>query len=313
MVTRLPQEFDGWNQNISDDQRCDVEERERDAILTFLNRLPYSIAQATELKGYARSKNGRAVDDDEHEKVIQSVFRRLRFGVDWCVTNNIGTPKWLDDEINQRKKSAKESATRQAKPFRPPSPECSAVWLLVILKRLATGETESAKQMLSTFGPGVALKDTVLRFQSMILKAHETKFHPELMAVLPDVPRAGPNRSVTQDSADGKNSVVPPSRVRQDKGGGKRSEEADDPKLPARLVFAKAVYEWAISTIPGADNMTIPNLFDAIQIHPDLTSEFLDRLPDNSATFGKYLKDAGIDRYNTNGGRKRRQSRKPKV
>ena len=116
----------------------------RDAIRRFIDRLPNSLEVATERLGYARSESGRAINADEHEKVVEFVFRRLRFGVEWCVEKKIGTLKWLDFEIERYANGLKESALRQSKPFRPPSPERSAVWLLVILKRLASGDTETA-------------------------------------------------------------------------------------------------------------------------------------------------------------------------
>ena len=159
----------------------------RDAIRRFIDRLPNSLEVATERLGYARSESGRAINADEHEKVVEFVFRRLRFGVEWCVEKKIGTLKWLDFEIERYANGLKESALRQSKPFRPPSPERSAVWLLVILKRLASGDTETAKQMLSECGPRVAIKDTVeLRLQYAILKEHEAIYHPESNAEPPD-------------------------------------------------------------------------------------------------------------------------------
>lgn len=183
MLPQLPQEFDAWNQDVSDGKRDESpEDVERDAILTFIDSLPYSIERATELKGFAQSKNGRAINADEHEKVVEFVFRRLRFGVEWCVEKKIGTLKWLDYEIGRYTNGLKESALRQSKPFRPPSPEGSAVWLLVILKQLASGDTATAKQMLRDCGPGLEIKDTVQRLRSAILKEHEAIYHPKSIA-----------------------------------------------------------------------------------------------------------------------------------
>ena len=72
-----------------------------------------------------------------------------------------------------------------------------------------------------------------------------------------------------------------------------------------------AVYDWAIENIPGADEMTIKELFNAIRNDSRMEVEYLDQLPDNHDTFGSYMRRAGIRRYNTAGDRVRRPSRKP--
>jgi hypothetical protein len=84
-------------------------------------------------------------------------------------------------------------------------------------------------------------------------------------------------------------------------------------ELSKSVAAVRAAYEWAISTIPGADEMTISQLFHAIQSHPDMKSEFLERLPNNDSTFGTYLRRAGIQRYNKSGSRVRRSSRRPRT
>lgn len=90
------------------------------------------------------------------------------------------------------------------------------------------------------------------------------------------------------------------------------ANSGDECRLTPSLEVVHGVYEWAMLEISDADAMTIPQLFDAIQLHPMMKSDFLERLPNNSDTFGKYLKRAGIDRYNTSGSRKRRPSRRPR-
>lgn len=91
-----------------------------------------------------------------------------------------------------------------------------------------------------------------------------------------------------------------------------RRVQRPDGSLSPKLEIVKATYEWAISKIPGADKMTIPKLFHAIQTHSDMKSEYLDSLPDNAETFGTYLRRAGIRRYSDAGERTYRQSRRPR-
>ena len=94
-----------------------------------------------------------------------------------------------------------------------------------------------------------------------------------------------------------------------DVAGGGQGKTDDKKKAVIRAV---GVYEWAISNIPDADAMTIQELFEAIQIHPDMKSDYLAVLPNNHKTFGTYLRRGGIKRYNVNGDRQHRQSRRPK-
>lgn len=91
-------------------------------------------------------------------------------------------------------------------------------------------------------------------------------------------------------------------------GGGKGN--ADEKHNAVTRV--KAVYEWAMSSIQLADEMTITELFNAIQIHPSMTSDYLEKLPNNPETFGQNLRRAGIRRYNVKGDRQHRPSRRPK-
>ncbi|RIK57262.1 MAG: hypothetical protein DCC63_14875 [Nitrospira sp.] len=77
-----------------------------------------------------------------------------------------------------------------------------------------------------------------------------------------------------------------------------------DLKLSPSRLKAKAVYEWAMNEIKGAEKMTIVELYDAIVAHPKMKGRALDGLPDNAATFGRYLRGAGIKRYDESGKRK---------
>ena len=76
--------------------------------------------------------------------------------------------------------------------------------------------------------------------------------------------------------------------------------EGDD-ALPAKQrrlspsrVKAKALYDWAMSEIKGFEDMTIKELYEAIESH---TSDAYKALPPNAETFGKYLRDAGVKKY----------------
>ena len=83
--------------------------------------------------------------------------------------------------------------------------------------------------------------------------------------------------------------------------------------LPPSRVKAKAAYEYALTVIEGAKDMTIADLFEALKSRLDTEiakahgqqmerlQEFKDSLPPNPETFGKYLRDAGIRRYNSRG------------
>ena len=74
----------------------------------------------------------------------------------------------------------------------------------------------------------------------------------------------------------------------------------------------RGLYEWAMGHVPGAEGMTIPDLLEAIQCHPAMTSDFLEVIPDKPDAFRKSLNRAGIYRYDSSGARKPRQSRRPK-
>lgn len=104
-----------------------------------------------------------------------------------------------------------------------------------------------------------------------------------------------------------------PSNSAADIGGSPVPKGEVGPNKPkTRTELATCIYEWAIGTIPDADKMTIGELHNAIMCHPEATVWLLEALPDNPATFGTYLKRGGIDRYDSLGARRRRQSRRPK-
>jgi len=95
---------------------------------------------------------------------------------------------------------------------------------------------------------------------------------------------------------------------------GPRSEP-NNPQLAKRKKLkpcweaAVGVYDWAMSEIPGADTMTVSELFEAIQNHPDMKADFLEKLPDNAETFGRYLREGGVKRYDKTGRRTTRSVR----
>lgn len=76
--------------------------------------------------------------------------------------------------------------------------------------------------------------------------------------------------------------------------------EADSPHAHADRLKpshrkAKALYEWAIENIPGAEDMTYADIFEALRREPQCGGE---GLPDNAGTFARYCRAAGI-RCNT--------------
>lgn len=72
-------------------------------------------------------------------------------------------------------------------------------------------------------------------------------------------------------------------------------------KLSPSRTKAKAVYDWAMSAIPHAEDMKVAELFEAIENHPSNASE---ALPSNAEAFGKYLREAGVKRYLKQGDKK---------
>lgn len=93
-------------------------------------------------------------------------------------------------------------------------------------------------------------------------------------------------------------------------------------KLPPSRIRAAAVYDWAIERIEGAKTMPLRDLLPAIintldsriattpsgTPEEEKLQELRNSLPDNAETFGKYLRDAGIRRYNRRGERAKRVS-----
>jgi hypothetical protein len=65
-----------------------------------------------------------------------------------------------------------------------------------------------------------------------------------------------------------------------------KSKRGDSPSR----VKARAAYEYAMERIPGAREMTLSELFDAIHVHGE-ASEMIPNRPD---TFRRYLNDCGI-------------------
>lgn len=89
-------------------------------------------------------------------------------------------------------------------------------------------------------------------------------------------------------------------------------------KLKPSRTKARAVYEWALATIAGADEMTISVLFDTIRSRLEVEigkangaeeeklTQFVESLPPNAETFSKYLRDAGIKHHDRTGRHTRR-------
>jgi len=90
----------------------------------------------------------------------------------------------------------------------------------------------------------------------------------------------------------------------------------DDEDLSPSRVKAKAVYEWALASIDGADRMTRTELYNAIAarleaeaakakgLQAELLADLRDSLPPNAEAFGKYLRDAGVKVYDGKGDRR---------
>ena len=104
------------------------------------------------------------------------------------------------------------------------------------------------------------------------------------------------------------------------KGSGQKA--GDVSSLPPSRVLAAATHEWAIDVIPDADKMPLRDLLPAILKELDARisaapddpgerdklQELRNSLPTNPETFGKYLREAGIKRYNAAGERLQRTS-----
>lgn len=83
----------------------------------------------------------------------------------------------------------------------------------------------------------------------------------------------------------------------QDHAGGTEAINSNTDLAPSRMK-AKSAHDWAMQTISGADKMTIAELHQAIMDHPQGPT---DCIPDKPETFGKYLRDAGVKRYDSKG------------
>jgi hypothetical protein len=87
---------------------------------------------------------------------------------------------------------------------------------------------------------------------------------------------------------------VPPRAL---EAGEHRNNHIVAPDLGARLKpshrRAKALYDWAMEHIEGAESMTYRQLFEKLTSHPDCNGE---GLPGNADTFARYCRAAGIRR-----------------
>ena len=148
---------------------------------------------------------------------------------------------------------------------------------------------------------GVTMGDAPATLEERQAKFGSPQFTPVLMMRL---------RQYATENANARKSKTPVGQSKGDaEAGGGKSKTDDKNNAVSRVV---GVYNWAISEISGADAMTIKELFNAIQIHPSMKSEFLEKLPNNPETFGTYLRRGGIERYNVSGDRQHRPSRRPK-
>jgi hypothetical protein len=95
------------------------------------------------------------------------------------------------------------------------------------------------------------------------------------------------------------------------------AEERPEKHLSPSRIRARAVYEWAVEAIEGVDKLPLRDVYDRIlekldahiaSTHPgagelEKLAGFRDSLPPNAETFGRYLREAGVRRYNTKGER----------
>jgi len=109
--------------------------------------------------------------------------------------------------------------------------------------------------------------------------------------------------------------AVPVQRQPDQRGTATNKEGSANKELPPSRIKAQAVYDWALAAIEGAGKMTIFDLFTAM--HDRLDSEIAkaygrqaeklqelkNSLPPSPETFGRYLRDAGIKKYNSRGDR----------
>jgi len=182
-------------------------------------------------------------------------------------------------------------------------------------------ETHDAARLHRTSILG--FRQSIARLRQAIIGVRQTGMKSREVYYLPDVDELTLWLAGLRMEAEEK------ARLLQDKPAAERDTESapvagaerpaglqeQDDKLPPSRTKALAAYEYALSVIPGADKMTISELFDALRERLDVEitkgsgpeaeklAEFRNSLPDNATTFGKYLRDAGVKRYNTKGDR----------
>jgi len=210
-------------------------------------------------------------------------------------------------ETQERSKKAKALAAELADSF---------VWHGPALDRLSGWGKERAGWYDYAAAPGIrsGLRAAVVKDLARIrLKLEDAagvaaQNREVLSALLAQVGRSG------SSSASGENSEGEAQGGVGESPGG---EEQDD-KLPPSRLRAKAAYDYAMTNITGADKMTVAELFDALRGRLDAEickaagkqaeqlQEFKDSLPDNAETFGRYLREAGVKKYDKTGQRRLR-------
>jgi hypothetical protein len=78
----------------------------------------------------------------------------------------------------------------------------------------------------------------------------------------------------------------------QEVSAGEKPADVDLSQLPPSRQKARRAYDWALGNIPGAENMTVAELFNAVK-----TGDAADMLPPTSQSFERYLREAGVERY----------------
>lgn len=123
------------------------------------------------------------------------------------------------------------------------------------------------------------------------------RYNRELRQVSAPPPPESPEKKAvmaTPDQTETRSAEVPAKETTPRPVESNTSERTE---MPPSRTKARSVYEWALSAIVGAEEMTVAELFNAIQKDPRAISEVLDMLPDNAETFGRYLREAGVRRY----------------
>jgi len=96
--------------------------------------------------------------------------------------------------------------------------------------------------------------------------------------------------------------VTPPGGPSEATSTAGDGENAGEKKLSDRLLQIKALYEWSLKAIPGAETMRIRELYSAIKAYGQthIAEEGYDvaeLLPPSPEAFGKALRRAGVRRY----------------